>query len=758
MDKSYYYYTKYKKLSFEERYDLLLGLADKYGMSFKGYTAYGNKNNHIDTGIYEKDNREFIFIPGKKNVKLGYKLYDYNFSPMTKAFIAMELINIIKSEFSVNNGFLYSEIRELKAKYDKISNNQHEIVKFSASLVDEFLLRKTTHSTIVDISPMLVERFSDEIQWIKHKEILLDDIVNQMKYFKIYKDMVQSKKNVIYDESFIGTKDGFKNSKKYVLEEDRLVEFHYKSYNHENFIYNTTIEGYSIPTDLEWQYLALGAINPIIAFEDINLKSLNNPNYFGLVIANDVYKPEIVSDNPNIVKGGDNGYYLKNYPNIAYLPLSPAINSKPEVLRDIYARRIIRVNSSERYKPNLRPSSVNKYIISHDIEKHADEIIYVYHHYNKHVTDIESIIKVLKVFNSKGMYNKIIETLDDKALYKHSDATFLYIVGNAYFKTNKFDMAILYLRKAISIKRNYPNCYQILAHAYKQENMIEEMKQALHYVKLIRPKIAKDIIISLMPERLSIKDKDLTDYWEDFVKDYLFSLELSSNKDISNLYLLNLIIRHMIEEGAEEYLKMMDEDGFQLAINIIEEIENSKYVHNSNFLSPEDLDEALNYTYICKDTLKSIHNLANKPVDSKVLQDLTNIFFDYVDGLIALAYIHFLNSQIFEADTVFDEDYIFLQTLYKNNKIDHSILDQVTLIFVDLINDLNTKLISYGELLNLFNDSIDKIANIKRKHKKTMVANDVLIIFVEAILKDIRSILKHYNLKIDYHDIINRIK
>ena len=759
MDKSTYYLDKYLKLTENDRLDLLNGLADKYNMVIKEIKSFGEEPNLIHTAVYEKEGKEFVFVPGVKNVELGFKLYDYNFSPMTKAFIAMDLVKIIKGDFSINNGFLFSEIRELQAQYDKISNNQQEIVRFSSGLVDDFLLRKTSQSVLTDISPMIVEVHSEEIQWILHKEILLDDLVDQMKYFTIYKEMVQNKKNVKYDESVIGTKDGFKNSKKYVLEDDRLVEYHYRSFNHEKYIYDTIIEGYSIPTDVEWQYLAGGLGSPIIAFEDIDVKNLNKPNHFGLVIANDVHKPEIIADKNNIVKGGDNGFYLNNYPDIAYLPLSPAVNSKPEILRDIYARKIIRVDINEKYRPKIRKNGINKYIATHDPEKFADEIIYVFHKNSSENIDIQNVVKVLEIYHSKGMYNKIIETVKDKVNFEYSDAKFLYIVGNAYFKTYNYELALEFLNKAISVKRNYPNCYQVLAHIYRQKNMMPEMRKALHYVKLIKPKIARDIIISLIPERITIHDRDLTDDWEDFTKDYMVDLNESSNsKETSSLVLINVVIRKLIEDGAEDYLKKMDKDGFKLVISAIEEIENSKYVKETSYLSPEDLEDALNYTYICKDTLNTIHSLADKPVDSKVLQDLTNIFFDYADGLISLAYIHFLNSQIFEADTIFNEDYIFLQALYKDGRIDPDILDQVTLIFVDLVNELNTKLIPYGDLLNLLHSTMDKIVHVKKTYGRIMSKNNVYHLFIESLLKDIKAVLKHYNLKIDYHDIVNRIK
>ena len=60
----------------------------------------------------------------------------------------------------------------------------------------------------------------------------------------------------------------------------------------------------------------------------LSLKTHSSPNAFGLYIADNIYKPEIVADDKYIFKAGDNGYF-KNYisKKLAGFSLNPFYNT-----------------------------------------------------------------------------------------------------------------------------------------------------------------------------------------------------------------------------------------------------------------------------------------------------------------------------------------------------------------------------------------------------------------------------------------------
>ena len=158
---------------------------------------------------------------------------------------------------------------------------------------------------------MLAERRASELSWV---EVSAED-----ERLKAYERDIEQFLRGEYKSSSVLTLNG---ALKLVREEGKIRAFLFRDIAHEELEASLRKDGFSLPSEDEWEYLASCGARTLWRFGDEpdpsevalphaqqpkNPKfSLFEPNLFGLFIASDPYAVEIVSA-PAYFKGGDGG-------------------------------------------------------------------------------------------------------------------------------------------------------------------------------------------------------------------------------------------------------------------------------------------------------------------------------------------------------------------------------------------------------------------------------------------------------------------
>ena len=309
------YNEAYSLLPIEEKKEILENLAKKYNMELLRFETFSKYSKSIFTAVFKYKESEFVFIPGD-TVTLGYEGLPKNLSN--------ESLDQLKY-FSENpNEFLEEYIRENFSK-----------------------VRKAT------IKPMLVERDLQTVAWRKSNLEELKDFDSDL--LKDYNEFKSSNYNrLTLDETARFTKIG----------NDIEIEL-YDDISYEKLCKNLKDEGFSLANLDEWEYLCGGGCRTLFPWGDdldynMNLLyfskegndkyDLEGPNFFGLCIAYDPYKIEII-DNKSFSKGGDGGCNIcGGYGDfLGYFPCSPYFNQvidyeEEDLNGDFnFYRRIIRI-------------------------------------------------------------------------------------------------------------------------------------------------------------------------------------------------------------------------------------------------------------------------------------------------------------------------------------------------------------------------------------------------------------------------------
>ena len=308
------YNEAYSLLPIEEKKEILENLAKKYNMELLRFETFSKYSKSTFTAVFKYKESEFVFIPGD-TVTLGYEGLPKNLSN--------ESLDQLKY-FSENpNEFLEEYIRENFSK-----------------------VRKAT------IKPMLVERDLQTVAWRKSNLEELKDFDSDL--LKDYNEFKSSNYNrLTLDETARFTKVG----------NDIEIEL-YDDISYEKLCENLKDEGFSLANLDEWEYLCGGGCRTLFPWgDDIdynmnlfyytkkgNKYDLEEPNFFGLSIAYDPYKMEII-DNKSFSKGGDGGCNIcGGYGDfLGYLPCSPYFNQvidyeEEDLNGDFnFYRRIIRI-------------------------------------------------------------------------------------------------------------------------------------------------------------------------------------------------------------------------------------------------------------------------------------------------------------------------------------------------------------------------------------------------------------------------------
>ena len=310
------YNKSYSLLPMEEKKEILENLAKKYNMELLRFETFSKYSKSTFTAIFKYKESEFVFVPGD-TVTLGYEGLPKNLSD--------ESLDQLKY-FSKNpNEFLEEYIRDNFSK-----------------------VRKAT------IKPILVERDLQILAWRKSNLEELKDFYSDL--LKDHNEFKSSNYNrLTLDETARFTKVG----------NDIEIEL-YDDISYEELCENLKDEGFSLANLDEWEYLCGGGCRTLFPWgddldynmnllyfskEDNDKYDLEEPNFFGLSIAYDPYKMEIIEADELTFKGGDGGCNVCGGFGefLGYLSCSPYFNQVIDYEEEYlngdfnFYRRIIRI-------------------------------------------------------------------------------------------------------------------------------------------------------------------------------------------------------------------------------------------------------------------------------------------------------------------------------------------------------------------------------------------------------------------------------
>ena len=292
---------EFHQIETAEKQALMERLAARYTMAFLGLQSFDRWGQSCATGVFEKDGREFVFVPGD-TVTLGWDHFAAGLDPDSR-----------------------EELDELFREWE-IEQSPEALIRESMAPV-----RQAT------IGPMLVGRKLEELCW---EPVKMNDprVTAHPDWLKKFRDFAWS------------------DFESLTLHQSARIErmksgFHIWIYNRTD--YDTLLagleqQGFSLPTADEWAYLCGGGCRTLFPwgdgmdysmhlhhFESLEDKDkpfdMEGPNFFGLSIAYDPYMREVVKAEQFTTCGGDGGRSICGGLGIflSFLPCSP--HCKPEV-------------------------------------------------------------------------------------------------------------------------------------------------------------------------------------------------------------------------------------------------------------------------------------------------------------------------------------------------------------------------------------------------------------------------------------------
>lgn len=761
MNKKNLYKNNYDKLDILDKQNILNEIADYYGFTVKKYAEFEKNGINLYTAIFDDNGTEFVFIPGAKNISLGWKAAIS--SKKEEPFLMEQVKDIFLDYFLMpeNNSDVINinNRQQLQDLLDKEDYKQADILL--SKMVYDFIDEHTSFLRKVDIEPMLIERKSTSINWVFVKEISSKTIADSPTYFKIYQEIIKSSKPFIIKQHT--AKSGNTKIQKFEITEHGLNVYKYIDMPYEEILFNYTSKGYSIPNRNQWEYAASCGCTLFLQNTDILLnKHTGTPNAFGLYIADNIYKPEIISDDKYSFKAGDNGYFKKYISNkLTHFSLNPFYNVTSNFFEytdnnGFYARKVITVDLKKQFKPSITKKNLNKFISESMSENNFDNIIYAVNSVKNPDISFKNVLKIINIYHSKGFINKAYELIEKYINEGINNPDFLYLAGFTVFRLQDYEKSEYLLKRAVYLKRNMPECYQLLSYIYQKQNNKAEMGNALHNLYVLAPDVAESMLHILMPDVTALKDMDYEDLWGRLV------LSLTKqDKEKVNLYtitseviLLDSTIKLIIHKGVDHYIKYIKPTGSKYLMEIFDKIENSKYIKDETYLSKSDYNQALEEFNACKNIIYEAENITDLKANKEYLQDLTNNFFDYFPALMSLAYIHYSNCRLFEAEKLFDENYALCATLYRTKEIPVQIADKIRVMLENFILSITMNILSYGQIQQSIDNMIEEINNIKESYSQKI--NQGILAIELSVTKDIKYILNWFNINIEIKDALRK--
>ena len=313
--------TQFNQMETTEKQALMESLATRYDMTFLGLHTFDHWGQNCTTGIFEKDGREFVFVPGD-TVTLGWEQFAVGLNQESR-----------------------DELEYLFREWE-LERDPEELIRENMAPVRQ-----------AAIGPMLVGRELEELCW---EPVALDDPRLRPEWLEEFRQFALTGRDSL---TLVGharfERDG---------EGWQAALYHRMDYS--DFRSQLEKQGLSLPTADEWAYLCGGGCRTLFPwgdgmdysmhlhwFEDMEEDEdrpydMEEPNFFGLSIAYDPYMREVVKAEQFTTCGGDGGRSICGGLGIflGFLPCSP--HRKPEVQEDKelngdydFYRPIIRVDT-----------------------------------------------------------------------------------------------------------------------------------------------------------------------------------------------------------------------------------------------------------------------------------------------------------------------------------------------------------------------------------------------------------------------------
>ena len=314
---------QFNQMDTTEKQTLMESLADRYDMTFLGLHTFDRWGQSYTTGIFEKDGREFVFVPGD-TVTLGWE------------------------QFAVGLNQESREELEYLFREWEMERDPEEMIRESMAPVRQ-----------AAIGPMLVGRELEEINW---EPVKLEDPRLRSEWLEDFRQFALTDR----DSLTLAGRARFER------DSDSWQVSLYHEVDYLDFQNRLQKQGFSLPTADEWAYLCGGECRTLFPwgdgldysmrlrwFEDMDEDEnrpydMEEPNFFGLSIAYDPYMREVVQADRLTTCGGDGGCNICGGlgPFLGFLPCSP--HCKPEVQEDKelngdydFYRPIIRVENHD---------------------------------------------------------------------------------------------------------------------------------------------------------------------------------------------------------------------------------------------------------------------------------------------------------------------------------------------------------------------------------------------------------------------------
>ena len=250
---------------------------------------------------------------------------------------------------------------------DEIYSEEDILTKISEALADETIIsnieKYLTHNFTQEgefiIHPLLVQKTYSETCWIPISD---EELIQN----KEWQNMIKKAEEKGLSEVMVHNTVCL-----YKTEDSNWCSKYYEVTTFKKLLQNIKDNGYSLPTQREWEYLAGKGCRTIFPWGNnidfsMNLKhmewmdndgdyTLEKENFFGLIIGDDPYCREIVYDECGFsYKGGDGGRNICGGLGVVwgYLPVSPYFQDSEMVVGDYinggydFFRRVIRINDN----------------------------------------------------------------------------------------------------------------------------------------------------------------------------------------------------------------------------------------------------------------------------------------------------------------------------------------------------------------------------------------------------------------------------
>ena len=344
------YNPQYDLLSVSDKKALLNTLTAIYNLElicFKEFKAF-KKSTY--TAVYRShDGIDFVFVPGDtvtlglnfKNKPLQDIFNDENLAELVYPFVEGYEEEILSEED------VQRKISEALADEAIISN------------IEKYLTHNFTQEGEFIIHPFLVQKTYSETCWVP----ISDEDLRQNKEWQ---QMIENAEKTGLSETMVHNTVCL-----YKIDDSNWCGKYYEVTTFQKLLQNIKDNGYSLPTQREWEYLAGKGCRTIFPWGNnidfsMNLKhmewmdndgeyTLEKENFFGLIIGDDPYCREIVYDNDVFsYKGGDGGRNICGGLGVVwgYLPVSPYFQDSEMVIGDNinggydFFRRVIRINDN----------------------------------------------------------------------------------------------------------------------------------------------------------------------------------------------------------------------------------------------------------------------------------------------------------------------------------------------------------------------------------------------------------------------------